>query len=195
MYIGGVTLARTRKSSARKRSDRVVFYVTILITIAVISAVVYFFYSYALSQNRPQVYQSVFEMSIVIAQPNGTRTDEPIPANVGVQGGNWNWHNLDQYGVDGRAPMYTLDTTGLIRIQSTVARNYTLGDFFRIWGVTFNDTCIQTQIGGPTYCNYTSDGSGMFWTVYRNGEANYFDFQGILPLRNDVIRVDYAPAT
>jgi hypothetical protein len=185
-------LAGARRAQAAKPGRTLAFYAAILITIAVVGGIIYFFYSDIIANNVPGVYQSTFEMSIVIGNPvNTTEHNSTIPADIGVSGGYWHFHNLDQYGIDGRAPMYTLDTTGLIRIQSNVARNYTLGDLFLIWGVTFNDQCIQPTYGGQTYCQNAKQ--YMFVDLYDNGQPIANDYQGFVPLGNDVIRIAYEP--
>lgn len=73
---------------------------------------------------------------------SSTASNNTIPAYIGVEGGMWNSHTLDAFGLPGYAPISTRDTTGTIYIQSTAARIYTFGDFFDIWGQTFNETCV-----------------------------------------------------
>jgi hypothetical protein len=41
--------------------------------------------------------------------------------------------------------LHTHDTTGLIHIESTDIRTFTLGQFFDVWGVTFNENCIMDR--------------------------------------------------
>ena len=59
-------------------------------------------------------------------------------ANIGIDSSLWQDHTLDQYGMEGMAPLHTHDALGTIHVESRVLRDYTLGDFFRIWGQTFD---------------------------------------------------------
>src|SRR5881396_684683 len=45
------------------------------------------------------------------------------------------------------SPLHTHDTSGIIHVESTTVRSFTLGEFFDVWGVRFTPTCV----GG--YCN------------------------------------------
>jgi hypothetical protein len=57
---------------------------------------------------------------------------------VGISGGFWVSHQFDSYGLDGHYPIYTeLSSSNsyfIIHVRSIVAHNYTLGDFFAVWG-------------------------------------------------------------
>ena len=76
-----------------------------------------------------------------------------IPANIGIDPNLYKDHSYDTYGMKMpimasmpvMAPTHTHDTSGLIHVESTAARDYTLGDLFNIWGVTFTDTCIMDK--------------------------------------------------
>jgi len=69
-----------------------------------------------------------------------------IPADIGIDPTLWQDHSLDQYGMEGMAPLHTHDALGTIHEESRVLRDYTLGDFFRIWGQTFD---AQQVLGHP----------------------------------------------
>jgi hypothetical protein len=43
---------------------------------------------------------------------------------------------------DGFLPIHTHDTTGIIHVETTVVRPFTLGDFFAVWGKPFNSQQI-----------------------------------------------------
>jgi hypothetical protein len=45
------------------------------------------------------------------------------------------------------SPLHTHDATGVIHVESPTVRTFTLGQFFGVWGVRFDERCI----GG--YCN------------------------------------------
>ncbi len=63
----------------------------------------------------------------------------PYP-NIGEPGGIFASARYLQDGVNGFYPVYTIDTSGTIHVQSRVARNYTLGDFFEVWGQPLGPT-------------------------------------------------------
>ena len=93
-----------------------------------------------------------------------------IPANIGIDSSLWQDHSLDQYssmpdmpdGMSGMAPLHTHDTSGRIHVESRVSREYTLGEFFRIWGQTFDAQQVlghQAQTGHRVWM--VVDGSTM----------------------------------
>jgi hypothetical protein len=67
----------------------------------------------------------------------------PVPADVGIAG---NLH----------APLHTHDASGVIHVESAVARTFTLGEFFDVWGVRLTDRCL----GG--YCASGEDRLRVF---------------------------------
>lgn len=52
-----------------------------------------------------------------------------IPSSIGIQPGI-------------TRPLHTHDSTGDIHIASLYPRDFTLGEFFQVWGMTFNESCI-----------------------------------------------------
>jgi hypothetical protein len=60
-----------------------------------------------------------------------------VPEEIGISPELWKDHSLDEYGPSSGllAPMHTHDSSGTIHIESTVNREYTLGEFLRIWGI------------------------------------------------------------
>src|SRR3989475_4379207 len=52
-----------------------------------------------------------------------------IPANIG-------------FSSDCARPLHTHDTSGTIHVETDVNQNYTIGDFFLIWGKVFNSSGI-----------------------------------------------------
>ncbi|HZY93305.1 MAG TPA: hypothetical protein VFE98_00380 [Candidatus Bathyarchaeia archaeon] len=86
-----------------------------------------------------------------------TRTIHPA-GNIGVPGGVMGTDRFLQYGVAGYYPLYTIDTSGVVYVQSTNARNYTLGDFFEVWGEPLG---AANTLGYKA--NYTSTGHVDFY--------------------------------
>jgi hypothetical protein len=82
--------------------------------------------------------------------------------DVGVPGGYWGNHTYDRDGLDNNYPVYAYLPTNVscptalpINVKSTVARNYTMGDFFSMWG----------QPIGPNNTIQIPNSGGMFWVM------------------------------
>ncbi len=60
-----------------------------------------------------------------------------VPKEIGISSELWKDHSLDEFGPSSGliAPMHTHDAGGTIHIESTVEREYTLGEFLAIWGL------------------------------------------------------------
>lgn len=71
---------------------------------------------------------------------------EPVPQGVGIYDGQF------------LTELHTHDATGIIHVESPVAKHFDLGQFFGVWGVRLNGDCV----GG--YCRQVTP-----WTVYVNG--------------------------
>ncbi len=73
-----------------------------------------------------------------------------VPQNVGIDPELWKNHSLDQYGMMGMAPVHTHTADGMLHVESKIIRNYTLGEFFDIWGLDLKgDTIIATSYNEP----------------------------------------------
>jgi hypothetical protein len=60
----------------------------------------------------------------------------PVPALIGIDP------------AVGFAPLHVHDTSGVIHVESPTVRDYTLGQFFAVWGVRFTPTCLGGYCGG-----------------------------------------------
>lgn len=60
-------------------------------------------------------------------------------------------------------PLHTHDSSGEIHIEGPYARSFTLGEFFDIWGRTFNESCIFD------YCSQSGVGQ---MEMFVNGEKS-----------------------
>jgi len=74
---------------------------------------------------------------------------EPVPANIGINQSAGTIQSI-----------HTHDGTGVVHLESSKARTFTLGEFFGVWGVRFTPSCV----GG--YCN---DGQNQI-RVYVDGK-------------------------
>ena len=82
--------------------------------------------------------------------------------DVGVAGGYWVNHTYHRDGLDSNYPVYayipvnpSCPTAIPINVKSTVARNYTMGDFFSMWG----------QPIGPNNTIQIQNSGNMFWVM------------------------------
>jgi hypothetical protein len=82
--------------------------------------------------------------------------------------------------------LHTHDTSGTVHMESSVARTFTLGDFFDVWGVRFTPSCLGA------YCN---DGNGNTLQVFVNGQEQTSDPTQIVMNDLDVIVVAYGNPT
>ena len=62
-----------------------------------------------------------------------------VPADIGIDPALYRDHSLDQYSMmSTMAPLHTHDATGTIHVESSVTRDYTLAEFFLVWGESFS---------------------------------------------------------
>ena len=54
------------------------------------------------------------------------------------------------------SPLQTHDSNGIIHVESTKYRNYTLGDFLNIWGLPLGGMEISLITNGNNTQNYTA---------------------------------------
>lgn len=96
---------------------------------------------------------------------DGVRQD--IPAQIGITNGCMN-------------PLHTHDATGTIHVESPVKLDFTLADFFAVWGKTFN----QNQI----LDSKTDDTHTITMTV--NGKPST-EFENLVLKDGDLIVISY----
>ena len=57
----------------------------------------------------------------------------------------------------GMAPLYTTNDKGRITIGSIVERDYTFGEFLRVWnGLNLKDKLVNATVNGNAVNNYTN---------------------------------------
>ena len=88
-----------------------------------------------------------------------------VPNGVGINSTLWNEHSLDKFGTERKttifgmitpamSPLHTHDSSGIIHVESTEYRNYTLGDFLNIWGLPLEGRKVSLIIDGNGTENY-----------------------------------------
>ncbi len=79
------------------------------------------------------------------------------------------------------SPVHTHDTSGIIHVESDTIRNFTLGEFFDIWGVRFT----KDSIGG-----YTASATTTL-AVYANGSLVTGDPRNLVLTEHQEIVIEY----
>jgi hypothetical protein len=126
----------SKKSVGRK--DRRLLYIPLMLALIML-AVVYLLVV-APSASPHAAVDFTLKMSVQYNNPvNQTEARFIAPRTpVGVSGGLWASHQFDSYGLDGHYPLFTELSPNhnyfLLHVRSVVAHNYTLGDFFAVWG-------------------------------------------------------------
>jgi hypothetical protein len=133
--------------------------------LAIVIIGVLLYANYAYSQSTTLSFRTFL---LIDVQQKGLSASVRIYPNgsIGLPGGIMNTTKYLSDGLNGRYPLYTLDKTGVIYVQSTVTRSYTLGDFFQVWGEPLgtNNTLNLRYYNGPDTCG-TSACSPYYWTM------------------------------
>jgi hypothetical protein len=83
------------------------------------------------------------------------------------------------------SPLHTHDVSGIVHVESDQVREFTLGQFFDVWGVRLTKDCI----GG--YCAKDSDKL----RVFANGKLVNGDPRALVLSEHQEIAVVYGPVT
>lgn len=91
-----------------------------------------------------------------------------VPSQIGIDYNLWNDHSLDKFGfpgmpmdeegkttMPGMAPIYTTNDKGRITVGSVIERDYTLGEFLKIWGgLDLKDGLVNATVNGKPVDDY-----------------------------------------
>jgi len=83
------------------------------------------------------------------------------------------------------SPLHTHDVSGVIHVESDVKRDFTLGQFFDVWGVRFSKSCVGA------YCAKGTD----TLRVFVNGKPVSGDPRNLVLREHQEIAVVYGPVT
>jgi sulfur carrier protein ThiS len=101
-----------------------------------------------------------------------------VPEQIGIDPSLWKDHSLDGYGMQSMpemnmsamAPLHTHDNSGIVHVESTINRNYTLGEFLDIWGLNLNDKTVKVTTNGKPLANFREH-------ILRDGEQIKLEIQ------------------
>lgn len=116
--------------------DRASFIVGFVGIVIVVSVLVLNFYSG--STAVPMNLHTTLIMGLV--NSNSTTNYIVVPPTIGAPGAIMASTRYLSNGIGGFYPIYTHDLTGNIYVRSRVVWNYTLGDFFEVWGQPLGST-------------------------------------------------------
>jgi len=154
-------------SGFRRRSGTRTKLAVLVLVVTIVSVFVYFQFGNPYG-NGGLAIDWRLKLAIYDYRPPGV--NYTLPSGIGTPGGiRSSNHTLDSLGPPGYAPLSTRDASGTIWIQSNQIAVFTFGDFFNIWGQTFNRTCVSDvnipQIG--TYC--TAPAEPVVYDANNNG--------------------------
>jgi hypothetical protein len=101
-----------------------------------------------------------------------------VPEQIGINAPLWNERSLDKFGMQSMpemnmvamAPLHTHDNSGIVHVESTINRNYTLGEFLNIWGLNLNDKTVKTTVNGKPLSDFKEH-------ILRDGEQIMLEIQ------------------
>jgi hypothetical protein len=130
-------MARSKAATSRKKNSRWLFLIPVAgLTIIVVA----FAFSVGLFPGPPAAVDFTSKITIRLSNANNTVGNDVVPSAIGVPGGIWQSHVLDALGLDSHYPVYADAATqaypgyALIHVRSRVVHQFTLGDFFDVWG-------------------------------------------------------------
>jgi hypothetical protein len=94
----------------------------------------------------------------------------PVPQDVGID-------KVQQF----ITVLHTHDTSGIIHVESPIQKNYTLGQFFDVWGVPFSSSTLGA---------YSNSGDKQI-RVFLNGKPYSADPQGLVLKQHEDIVVTF----
>src|SRR5713101_4124837 len=138
LYLSSDKLPAAQPRRVRNHSRRrLIFYGLVVTGIILVSTVA----ALVVSENTVRVHIES-QLSVLILGASST-----VPSGIGIDQSLWRDHGLDQYGVSGRSPLTTRDTSGTIHLDSNTVRNFTLQEFLQVWGETVDDHQVMgTQV-------------------------------------------------
>jgi hypothetical protein len=100
------------------------------------------------------------------------------PAQIGIDPTLWKDHSLDDFGMQSMpemdmvamAPLHTHDGSGIVHVESTINRDYTLGEFLNIWGLNLDGKKVKMTTDGEPVSDFEEH-------IFRDGEKIKLEVQ------------------
>jgi hypothetical protein len=185
----------TRQNRSGQSSHRKLFVAAPLLAIAIAGVLLYA--AYFDNSNKVVLNTHAFFEIGIVGRDRSVRYLLP-DQSIGVPGGFMATTKYLSDGVNGNYPMYsspyncgnsTGQTICRIDILSKVDRQYTLGDFFGVWGVPLG----PDQTLSPRF----STNSTYLWTMCTSTRANVWvpseDWGSHVLRKGEIILLDYSP--
>ncbi|SRR6266496_2239438 len=180
----------SQSKSPRTRRQKTILYSVPLLALSILLAIIYL--EVVPGQARMD-YTLNISIQISVLDPTsftGASVTTVIPRNVGIAGGIWKSDQYDGYGLDGKYPVFAQAPAGwnntwqyyLIHVRSRVAWNYTLLDFFNVWGMPLgqNNTLGYTVPRPDAQSNLY--GQDWFWDMcFRPAGGTFRDTTRVAP--------------
>ena len=156
IFLGkGLARSRDGKEDRRKPSRYLLYAIPLIALLSI--GVVYVFYLSPVPDS-PAAMDYTFQMLIQLPARNQANSVQAYAPGhpIGETGGYWQSSQFNQYGVNpSHYPIYMDNPASVctpvctIHVKSTIVYNYTLGDFFNVWGQPLgqNNTIGQTSQG------------------------------------------------
>ncbi len=145
------TLGQPLAGSTRSRGKSPSRLLYVIPVLALVAIMIVFAVAVTPQPSAPAVMNFTYTLVIQITNNNSSSVRNIAPAHpIGEAGGTWAVHNYDTNGVDAaHYPLY-MDNPAIacagqgaactIHVKSKVQHDYTLGDFFAVWGYTIGPT-------------------------------------------------------
>ncbi|HYY92317.1 MAG TPA: hypothetical protein VE955_10045 [Candidatus Dormibacteraeota bacterium] len=166
-------MARPRKSGQPSSSTKLILAVTVLLVVGIFTGLYY------VESLQNQNNGILIDWRLKITYEDASRVpgiNYTLPALIGSNPLYWANHTLDPFSPSpSYSPMSTRDGTGTIYLQSTQPAVFNFGDFYNVYGQTFNETCVgyagvvlpnNTKLTG-TYCARPAE--PLIWDGNNNG--------------------------
>ena len=132
-----------------KRRRNIMIVIPIIAGVVALGVVAAYVYS-AQAPTKQMVIHIHPHLAVTVDGPPVT-----VQSQIGIDPSLWKNHTLDQYGMQGMAPLHTHDASGTIHVESNAYRDYTLGDFLNIWGqFDTNSKTIKATVDGKPVSDY-----------------------------------------
>jgi hypothetical protein len=62
--------------------------------------------------------------------------------------------SMPEMNMSAMAPLHTHDDSGIVHVESTINKNYTLGEFLNIWGLNLEGKTVKMTMNGKPMTDF-----------------------------------------